>query len=156
MLDPDVVGTSDGRGRAIAARKPLHGGARVARAWAALTPKFVREPIEITLNGQLGRVLPSGDGHRAALSFAVSDGRVARIDAIRNPEKLRHLSNEAPRDEAQRVTGRAPKRRDPAGGEDRRGSIGRSPPAGLLSYGDQPAFRAARRMSFVTFAGCEM
>jgi len=32
-----------------------------------------------------------GDGHRAALSFAVSDGRITRIDAIRNPEKLRHL-----------------------------------------------------------------
>jgi len=36
-------------------------------------------------------VLPSDDGHRAALSFVVSDGRIARIDAVRNPEKLRRL-----------------------------------------------------------------
>jgi len=36
-------------------------------------------------------VLPSGDGHRAALSFVVRDGRITRIDAIRNPEKLRRL-----------------------------------------------------------------
>ena len=91
MLDPDVVGTSDGRGRAIAARKPLRGGARVARAWAALSRRTVHEPIEMTLNGRLGLVLPSGDGHRAALSFVVSDGRITRIDAIRNPEKLRRL-----------------------------------------------------------------
>jgi nucleoside-diphosphate-sugar epimerase len=28
---------------------------------------------------------------RAALSFVVSDGRITRIDAIRNPEKLRRL-----------------------------------------------------------------
>jgi hypothetical protein len=41
--------------------------------------------------GRLGLVLPSGDGHRAALSFVVSDGRITRIDAIRNPEKLRRL-----------------------------------------------------------------
>ena len=63
---------------------------RVARAWAALS-KSVHEPIEIKLNGRLGLVLPSGDGHRAALSFVVSDGRITRIDAIRNPEKLRRL-----------------------------------------------------------------
>jgi RNA polymerase sigma-70 factor (ECF subfamily) len=36
-------------------------------------------------------VLPAGDGHRAALSFAVGHGRITRIDSIRNPEKLRHL-----------------------------------------------------------------
>ena len=91
VLDPDVVWTSDGGGRASAARKPLRGGARVARAWAALSRKAVREPIEIKLNGRLGLVLPSEDGHRAALSFVVSDGRITRIDAVRNPEKLRRL-----------------------------------------------------------------
>jgi RNA polymerase sigma-70 factor, ECF subfamily len=88
VLDPDVVWTSDGGGRASAARKPLRGGSRVARAWAALSRKSVHEPIEIKLNGRLGLMLPSGDGHRAALSFVVSDGRITRIDAIRNPEKL--------------------------------------------------------------------
>jgi RNA polymerase sigma-70 factor (ECF subfamily) len=91
VLDPDVVWTSDGGGRASALLKPLRGGARVARAWAALSRRFVREAIEIELNGRLGLVLPSGDGHRAALSFVVSDGRIARIDAVRNPEKLRRL-----------------------------------------------------------------
>jgi RNA polymerase sigma-70 factor, ECF subfamily len=91
VLDPDVIWTSDGGGRATATRKPLWGGSRVARAWAALSRKFVHEPIEIELNGRLGLVLPSGDGHRAAVSFAVRDGRITRIDAIRNPEKLRRL-----------------------------------------------------------------
>jgi RNA polymerase sigma-70 factor (ECF subfamily) len=51
----------------------------------------VREPIQIELNGQLGLVVLAGDGHRAALSFVVSHGRITRIDSIRNPEKLRHL-----------------------------------------------------------------
>jgi RNA polymerase sigma-70 factor (ECF subfamily) len=91
VLDPDVVWTSDGGGRVTAARKPLRGTTRVARAWAAISRKSTHEPIEITLNGQLGLLLASSDGHPAALSFAVSDGRITRIDAIRNPEKLRHL-----------------------------------------------------------------
>ena len=91
VLDPDVVWTSDGGGRVTAVRKPVHGGTRVARVWAALSRKFVHEPIEIMLNGRLGLVLPSRDGHRAVVSFVVSDGRITRVDAIRNPEKLRRL-----------------------------------------------------------------
>jgi RNA polymerase sigma-70 factor, ECF subfamily len=91
VLDPDFVWTSDGGGRAAAVRKPVRGGARVARAWVALGRTAVQEPTEIELNGRLGLVLPSRDGHRAALSFMVSDGRITRIDAVRNPEKLRRL-----------------------------------------------------------------
>jgi RNA polymerase sigma-70 factor (ECF subfamily) len=91
VLDPDVVWTSDGGGRAVASRKPLRGGTRVARAWVALSHRAAHEPIEVNLNGRLGLMLPGGDGHRAALSFVVTDGRITRIDAIRNPEKLRRL-----------------------------------------------------------------
>jgi RNA polymerase sigma-70 factor (ECF subfamily) len=91
VLDPDAVWTSDGGGLATAARKPLHGGARVARAWAALSRKTVDAPVEVDLNGRLGLLVPAADGHRAALSFVVSGGRITRIDAVRNPEKLRRL-----------------------------------------------------------------
>lgn len=91
VLDPEVVWTSDGGGRASAIRRPMLGVDRVARAWARLSPRFVRPAIEVELNGRLGLVLPSADGLRAAVSFVVTDGRIARIDAIRNPEKLRHL-----------------------------------------------------------------
>ena len=87
VLDPDVVWTSDGGGRARAARKPLHGGARVARAWAALR-KSMHQPVEIKLNGRLGLMVLATDGDRAALSFVVSDGRITRIDSVRNPDKL--------------------------------------------------------------------
>jgi RNA polymerase sigma-70 factor (ECF subfamily) len=92
VLDPEVVWTSDGGGRAVAARKPLHGSERVARAWRALVRRSVHAAIEVTINGELGLLLPSQDGERAALSFVVSDGRIARINAVRNPEKLRRHS----------------------------------------------------------------
>jgi RNA polymerase sigma-70 factor (ECF subfamily) len=88
VLDPNVVWTSDGGGQVVAARKPLYGGTRVARAWAALSRRATHDPIEIELNGRLGLMLPSGDGQRAALSFVVDDGRITRIDTVRNPAKL--------------------------------------------------------------------
>ncbi len=91
VLDPDVVWTSDGGGVATASLKPLRGGQRVARAWAALSRRSLRAPAEVTLNGRLGLLLPSRDGHRAAISFVVAGGRIARIDAVRNPSKLRRL-----------------------------------------------------------------
>lgn len=91
VLDPEVVWTSDGGGRATAMRTPQRGGPRVARAWTALSRTFVEQPLEIELNGRLGLVLPSRDGHRAAVSFVVNDGRITRIDAVRNPDKLRRL-----------------------------------------------------------------
>ena len=59
--------------------------------WETFSRRYVHEPIEVELNGQLGLVVTSADGHRAAVSFVVSDGRIARIDAIRTPEKLRRL-----------------------------------------------------------------
>ncbi|HEX4109980.1 MAG TPA: hypothetical protein VHX88_17730 [Solirubrobacteraceae bacterium] len=63
-------------------------GGRVARAWVALGRKSVlHEATEIELNGRLGLLLPAGEGDRAALSFVVGDGRVTRIDAVRNLEK---------------------------------------------------------------------
>lgn len=91
VLDPDVVWTSDGGGRANASRRPVYGGTRVARAWRALSRRAVRDPSEINLNGRLGLALIGSDGYRTVLSFAVSDGRITRIDAIRNPDKLRNV-----------------------------------------------------------------
>jgi RNA polymerase sigma-70 factor (ECF subfamily) len=91
VLDPEVVWTSDGGGVATAARKPLRGAVRVARAWAALGRRSAPDPVEMNLNGRLGLVIGSRDGHRAALSFVVSDGRITRIDAVRNPDKLRRV-----------------------------------------------------------------
>ncbi|WP_250556962.1 hypothetical protein [Pseudonocardia lacus] len=91
MLDPQVVWTSDGGGRVSAARKPIRGGLRVARAWLALGHRSGHGPGEVEFNGRLGLLLPSPDGHRAALSFVVRDGRITRIDSVRNPDKLGRL-----------------------------------------------------------------
>jgi RNA polymerase sigma-70 factor, ECF subfamily len=93
VLDPDVVWTSDGGGRAIASRKPVHGADRVARGWVALRRKPVIEPATpIELNGRLGLLTAGADGDRSAISFLVEDGRITRIDVVRNPDKLRRVT----------------------------------------------------------------
>ena len=91
VLDADVVWTSDGGGRAIASRKPLHGAERVARGWVALRRRAIGPPTPIELNGRLGLLIPGTDGNRSVLAFTVDGGRITRIDVVRNPEKLRRV-----------------------------------------------------------------
>jgi RNA polymerase sigma-70 factor, ECF subfamily len=93
VLDPDVVWTADGGGRAIASRKPIQGADRVARAWVALRHKpAIKSPTPIELNGRLGLLIAGTDGNDSVLAFVVDDGRITRIDLVRNPQKLRRLS----------------------------------------------------------------
>jgi RNA polymerase sigma-70 factor (ECF subfamily) len=90
VLDPDVVWTSDGGGRVVASRRPIRGAERVARAWIAMRDAAkIADPAPVDVNGRLGLLVPVRDGNRAAISFAIEDGRITRIDVVRNPEKMR-------------------------------------------------------------------
>jgi RNA polymerase sigma-70 factor (ECF subfamily) len=90
VLDPDVIWTTDGGGRATAARKPLQGADRVARAWLALRrkPAIDAQATRVVVNGRLGLTVAVTDGHPMVLSFVVEHGRIIRIDAVRNPDKV--------------------------------------------------------------------
>ena len=94
VLDPDVVWTANGGGRAVASRRPVYGADRVARAWVALRRKPAIEPVPtpIELNGRLGLLIAGADGNRSVLAFLVDGGRITRIDVVRNPEKLRRVA----------------------------------------------------------------
>ena len=93
FLHPDVVFTSDGGGRVIAARKPLEGADRVARAVKALAAKGGAgvECELVDVNGQPGLMGTGVDGAVTVIGFTVDDGRIVAIDIQRNPEKLRRL-----------------------------------------------------------------
>jgi RNA polymerase sigma-70 factor (ECF subfamily) len=93
VLDPDVLWTADGGGRAVAALRPIRGAMRVARGWMALRrkPAIVPIPRLVQINGRLGLMIVGTDGYRSMLSFAVERGRISRIDVVRNPEKLRRV-----------------------------------------------------------------
>jgi len=94
-LAEDAVLYSDGGGKATAARKPIAGAARIARAVAAFTRRERRRKFSGQLthvNGQPGRVLRTPGGEVwSVLSIDVAGGRIQTVWIMRNPEKLTHL-----------------------------------------------------------------
>ncbi|MGC1852090.1 MAG: sigma-70 family RNA polymerase sigma factor [Solirubrobacterales bacterium] len=95
LLDPSVVFRSDGGGHVPAARFPLEGGERVARALLALDRKRRRAGREIRgvagrVNGLPGLVYHEGETLNV-LSFTIDAGRIVALDVVRNPDKLRHV-----------------------------------------------------------------
>jgi RNA polymerase sigma-70 factor (ECF subfamily) len=90
IMAPDVVLIADGGGRVPAAREPIHGAELVARSLAHGN----RVATAVWLNGApAGRI--ETDGKLAVVSLVVDDGRVTRIYAIANPQKLTRLDEPA-------------------------------------------------------------
>jgi hypothetical protein len=90
LLDPDAVAVADSGGLVSAVLHPARGGELIARRCidiADLTPGMTL--LERTVNGQPGLVAQQDGITVTVFAFAVADGRVTRIWAIRNPEKLR-------------------------------------------------------------------
>ena len=95
VLAPDVVAITDGGGIVPAGRGPVHGALRVARFFIATanTGRFVASAV--SLNGSPGTRIDTDAGIDSALGFAIEGGRITRIYAIRNPNKLAGLDGVA-------------------------------------------------------------
>jgi RNA polymerase sigma-70 factor (ECF subfamily) len=92
-LAADVRFVSDGRGKAAAALKPVHGATAVGRLLIGLHQKFgaAQTHVPRTLNGQPGVVTVEGERVVAAVVFCIADGRVTAVYSVRNPDKLAAL-----------------------------------------------------------------
>lgn len=98
MLAEDVVLYGDGGGKVQAAKRPVVGNAKVAKfvskiaEWRRATGDFDFEIAQV--NGQPGRVARRRDDGSIwdVLTIDVVDGRIQAIRIVRNPDKLRHLS----------------------------------------------------------------
>jgi RNA polymerase sigma-70 factor (ECF subfamily) len=90
VLDPAVVYRVDGGGVVTAARHPLEGADRVARALLALARKGAAgaRGALVGVNGAPGLLVEAG-GERSVVAFTLDGGRIAAIDIVRNPDKLR-------------------------------------------------------------------
>jgi RNA polymerase sigma-70 factor (ECF subfamily) len=93
LLAPDVKWIADGGGRVSAARKPVIGATKVARAIAGLVqrglPRLPDVRIElVTCNSGPALLVYSGDRLDIVIAVDVVDGKIANFYAIRNPEKL--------------------------------------------------------------------
>ncbi|WP_067834637.1 RNA polymerase sigma factor SigJ [Nocardia lijiangensis] len=90
LLDPQAIATADSGGLAPAFRVPINGSEQIAHTWmqiAAHGPAITL--LERTVNGQPGLVAQLDDTIVSVYAFDIADGRITRIWAIRNPEKLR-------------------------------------------------------------------
>ncbi|MDT0447697.1 RNA polymerase sigma factor SigJ [Streptomyces hesseae] len=90
LLDPAAVMTADGGGMVGTVLRPVEGGARIAQYMIAIADKAPGlELLERSVNGVPGLVARRAGVAVTVASFDILDGRVTRIWAVRNPEKLR-------------------------------------------------------------------
>ncbi|WP_244461002.1 RNA polymerase sigma factor SigJ [Microbispora triticiradicis] len=89
LLDPAAVMIADGGGMVGTALRPIEGGTRIAQYMVAIAGKAPGlELLERSVNGVPGLVAQHAGVVTTVASFDVADGRVTRIWAVRNPEKL--------------------------------------------------------------------
>ena len=96
VLAPDVIVVADGGGLAPAARRPVVGVDRVLGFLSRFTELAPGAAVTTQcLNGAAAvRIDPAGELD-TAVSFVVEDGRITRIYAVRNPDKLARLDTVA-------------------------------------------------------------
>ena len=92
MLSPDVVWTSDGGGKASAARRPVIGADKVARAIVGIVGRGMQLPdvrAEMAIcNAAPAVVLYAGDRLEGIFTIEIVDGKISNFYAMRNPDKL--------------------------------------------------------------------
>jgi RNA polymerase sigma-70 factor (ECF subfamily) len=91
VLDPGVVFRAD-LGPA-SPRQPVHGARPVARRVLALAPRFASLASPITINGAAGALFGGREDPIAVIAFTVAGGRIAAVDLIADPGKLRTLTH---------------------------------------------------------------
>lgn len=95
VLAEDVVFYSDGGGRVLAARKPIHSARKVALFLLGVARKFPLSKdaaVEFAaVNGRPGIVIREGAVVTQTQSFDIEGERIRAIYVVRNPEKLAHL-----------------------------------------------------------------
>jgi RNA polymerase sigma-70 factor (ECF subfamily) len=93
VLDPDVVFRTDVGLSAGGGAAPVVGAPAVATRILATAPRFARQVKPALVNGQAGAVFVPAGRVAAVLGFTVVAGRIASIDLIADPDKLRRIAD---------------------------------------------------------------
>jgi len=91
VLDPDVVFRADTGSRTNVAPARLTGAPEVARYAVARGSQFAPFCRPALVNGAAGLIAQTPAGPLAIVGFTVTDGRIATIDLILDPDKLQAL-----------------------------------------------------------------
>jgi len=94
LLAEEVTWTSDGGGKAKAAKKVVHGARHVARFATGVLRKYVADLQfrPLTVNGEAGMAAYFGDRLIAVMTIRTDGRRILDVFSILNPDKLRGLS----------------------------------------------------------------
>jgi RNA polymerase sigma-70 factor (ECF subfamily) len=98
VLAPDVVLVADGGGIAPAFLQPVHGADQTATLLAGFAKTAPHATTAILLlNGAVGARIDTGSPElgQTAMNFVIENGRITRMYAIRNPQKLERLDEAA-------------------------------------------------------------
>ena len=96
LLAPDVVLLADGGGVVAAARRPIEGAKRVGILLGGLDDlPGVIEAMPMWLNGAAAIRLDLDGQLDTVVTMVIENGLITRIYAVRNPEKLARLGEEA-------------------------------------------------------------
>jgi RNA polymerase sigma-70 factor, ECF subfamily len=96
LLARDIRVLTDGGGKAAAALNVLDGADRAARFLVGATRKGWRDDFTLrfaTINGLPGVIVDAPEGPVQTTAFEIEGGVVRALYVVRNPDKLRHLSN---------------------------------------------------------------
>jgi RNA polymerase sigma-70 factor (ECF subfamily) len=97
MLAPDATWMADGGGKASAARRPVVGADRVARAIAGLMRKAATvaefRVDMVTCNSAPAVLLYRGDHLEVVITLEIVDDKITNFYVMRNPDKLAALAN---------------------------------------------------------------
>lgn len=96
MLAPDATWTADSGGKVSAARRPVVGADRVARAIVGLLRKaseFAEFRIDVvTCNGAPAVLLYLGDRLEGVITLEIAEDKITNFYVTRNPDKLAALA----------------------------------------------------------------
>ena len=96
LLTADITLYSDGGGQVKALLKPMQGNTKVGRFLIALgrsklIPNYDSELVKA--NGQIGIIYSLGGNIKNVVTFEFISSRINSIYFVRNPDKLRHISD---------------------------------------------------------------
>ncbi|MBW0017004.1 MAG: RNA polymerase sigma-70 factor [Mycobacterium sp.] len=94
MLAPDATWVADGGGKVSAARRPVVGAERVARAIVGLIRKaWGKVRVEMVTCNSAPAVLFYADDHlEGVITVGIADGKITDFYVVRNPDKLTALA----------------------------------------------------------------
>ncbi len=93
VLDPNVVGHSDGGGGFATSRRPIVGRSNVARGLLGFLQKLQVELVPIPVNGEPGVLAYQHGRLMAVIALSYHDGLIDHLHAIANPYKLAYAAS---------------------------------------------------------------